>query len=136
MLFSGDITIPAGTALNAPVREHIELTKGLISQIDVFFPPGNSCLAFITFNRSIHQIYPTNPDGYLKGDNVLITGPVFHHIRDHPTIVTVKGYSPDARFDHTVYFNIWMKLPWQMNPFSDEWYTLVLEDSVGQSPFT
>jgi len=136
MLFTGEITIPAGTALNAPVLEHIKLTKGLITQIDVFFPPGNSCLAFITFNRAIHQIYPTNPDGFVKGDGILLQGNVFHHIKDQPLTVTVMGFSPDARFDHTVYFNIWMKIPWQLNIFSDEWWHLTSEDSIGQAPFT
>lgn len=136
MLFSSEITIPAGTAVNAPVEVDIKLTIGLITQLDVYFPPGNSCLAFVTFSRSRHQIYPTNPDGYIKGDGVKITGNVFHHIKNPPLIVTVKGYSPSAEYDHTVYFNIWMKLPWQLNFLSDEWWNLAAESSVGRAPFT
>lgn len=135
MLFTGEITIPAGTALNSPAETSIKLTKGLIVQLDAYFPPGNFCEAYITFHRARHQIFPLNPDGYLKGNAVMLTGPVFHYIKDQPTEIIVKGYSPSAEYDHTVYFNIWMKLPWQLNFLSDEWWSLALEDSVGRAPF-
>ena len=136
MLFSGEITIPAGTTLAAPVEVDLKIVRGLITQIDFYFPPGNSCLAFVTVNRARHQIYPTNPDGFIKGNNGMISGQVFHHVKTHPLILSIKGYAPDADYDHTVYFNVWMKYLWQANPFSDEWWSLMQEDSAGQAPFT
>ena len=103
MLFSGEITIPAGTPLSTPAVQVIPLVKGLIHQIDVFFPAGNSVLAYVTFARATHQIWPTNTEGFIKGDDVLLSGGVFHFLGDAPFEIEIRGFSPDARFDHTVY---------------------------------
>lgn len=130
MLFSGEITIPAGTSLVSPATQSIPLIKGLIHQIDVFFPPGNHALAYITFAKATHQIWPTNTEGFIKGNNTLLTGSVFHFLAEAPFEIEVRGFSPTAVYDHIVYFYIWLKLPWQMHPFSDELYNMVLQDTM------
>lgn len=130
MLFTFEITIPASTPLNAPKIVVFPLTKGLIHQLDVYFPPGNAAEAYITINRGVHQIFPTNPDGYLKGNDVLLSGDVFHYLGEAPYEVELRGYSPNATYDHTVYVSIWVKHPWQISPFSDEMFNLILEDSL------
>jgi len=134
MLFAGEIFIPKGRALNNPIISPIKISKGLLHKIDVFFPPGNRCRAFVTFNQATHQLLPTNPDGYLKGDALTISGEVFLYLPEPPFVIDVHGFSPDAVFNHTVYYCLWMKLPWQMSPFSDELYDLILQDTMPSVP--
>lgn len=130
MIFSGSITVPAGSLKNAPKIERLKITKGVITQINLMFPPGCAHEVFITFNRALHQIYPTNPDGYFIGDAVNISGEVFHYVEVDPFELQVYGWSPGATYDHMIHFYIWIKKAWQLNPLSDEFWHMTLADSL------
>lgn len=130
MIFSGSITVPAGRTKTAPKIERLKITKGVITQINLIFPPGCAHEVFITINRALHQIYPTNPDGYFIGDGVNFTGTVFHYVKAQPFEVQIYGWSPNASYDHTIHYYMWIKKAWQLNPLSDEFWHMTLEDSV------
>lgn len=129
MIFAGSITIPAGTLKATPEIERLKVSRGVITQINILFPPGCGHEAYITFNRGLHQIYPTNPDGYFIGDGVNISGEVFHYVKADPLEVQIYGWSPNASYDHTIHVYLWIKKPWQLNPLSDEFWHMSLEDS-------
>jgi len=131
MLFSDYIVIPAGTSFTNPVIKRMILTKAVIHTVEFIFLPGNCYSAYIWVTRGLHQIYPTNPDGFLYGDNETVKGNVFHYIKNTPYEVEIKGCAPGATYDHIIGFRIWMQHPWQMNVFSDEYFMLTLEDSIG-----
>lgn len=129
MIFAASITIPAGRLKNDPKIERLKISSGVITQINVLFPPGCAHEAFVTLNRSLHQIYPTNPDGYFIGDGVNLSGEVFHVINVDPLEVQIYGWSPNATYDHTIHLYLWIKKAWQLNPLSDEFWRMTLEDS-------
>lgn len=133
MIFSGQITVPAGTAKDDPEIVRLPVTQGIITQLDIMFPPGCVNEVFITINRGLHQIYPTNPDGFFTGDADKISGAVFHHVKVDPFEVEIFGWSPDADYNHTITFLLWIKKAWQLNPLSDEFWRLSLIDS-GEVP--
>lgn len=130
MIFSGSITVPAGTTKGNPEIQRVKLTSGVITQIDIMYPPGCAHEVCITFNRALHQIYPTNPDGYFIGDGVNISGGVFHVLKVEPLEIQVYGWSPSANYDHTIFYLMWIKKLWQLNPLSDEFWHLTVEDSI------
>lgn len=133
MIFAGSITIPAGTSKTSPEIVRMKISPGIITQINIMFPPGCGHEAYINFNRGLHQIYPTNPDGYFIGDGVNIAGEVFHVIKVDPFQVQIHGWSPNASYDHTIQFYLWIKKAWQLNTLSDEFWSMTVEDSQGVS---
>ena len=130
MIFSGSITIDHGKTRVDPNVERLKITQGVITQIDIMFPPGCAHTAFISFNRALHQIYPSNPDGFFMGDGVNISGGVFHYVKADPFELQIHGWAPDANYDHTIFFLVWIKKLWQLNPLSDEFWHLTVEDSL------
>lgn len=130
MIFSTTITVPSGTVKDSPEIKRLKIVKGIITQINILFPPGCAHEVCITFNRGLHQIYPTNPDGYFIGDGVNIAGEVFHHVKVAPFEVQIYGWSPSANYDHTIHVYLWIKQIWQLNPLSDEFWHLTIDDSL------
>ncbi len=134
MIFSGSITVDAGKLRSDPKIERLKITQGVITQINIMFPPGCAHEVFISFNRALHQIYPSNPDGYFMGDGVNISGEVFHYVKADPFELQVKGWAPNTTYDHTVFYLVWIKKLWQLNPLSDEFWHLTAEDTLGVTP--
>lgn len=134
MIFSGSIAVDAGKSKDDPKVERLKITQGVITQINIMFPPGCAHEVCITFNRALHQIYPSNPDGFFIGDGVNISGEVFHYVKADPFELQVKGWAPNATYDHTIFFVVWIKKLWQLNPLSDEFWHLTMEDSLGVIP--
>lgn len=131
MLYEFDIAIPAGTTKDSPVRQELGLTKGVIHNLDVTFPPGCAGEVHITLARGLHQIYPTNPDGSIKSDALTVTGKTFYYLGTEPYQVEAIGWSPNASYDHVLTVRLWILRPWQLMPFSDEMFELSLKDGFG-----
>lgn len=134
MIFSGTITVEAGKLKSAPQVERLKITQGVITQVNIMFPPGCAHQVFITFNRALNQIYPTNPEGYFMGDGVNISGEVFHFVQADPFELQIYGWAPNANYNHSIGFLVWVKKLWQLNPLSDEFWHLTIEDSLGVIP--
>jgi hypothetical protein len=109
MIYEYEITVPAGTTAAAPVVQVLKLTHGVIHHIEVIFRAGCHHEVSLTINRAIHQVYPTNPDGVLKGDWFPISGPVWHEISEAPYQLEARGWAPDTTYDHTVIIRLWIQ---------------------------
>ena len=131
MFFEYDLAIPLNTPRTAPERKTLKLTKGLVHYISFFFPPGCNNMVHVAVDRGLHQVYPCNPDGYVKGNNCTVKGKVFYYIKTDPFQFEARGWSKDTVYNHTVTIRFWIMHPWQLNPFSDEFHWMTLEDSKG-----
>jgi hypothetical protein len=102
MLFDYDLTIPAGTTAAAPAVSSLKLTKGNITEIRVFFPPGCATLVHVVICDRLHQILPANPDGSLNYDDAIVVSHMGYELTDAPYELLAYGWAPDSMFDHTI----------------------------------
>lgn len=131
MLYEVDIEIATANTITNKLKTVIGITNGVIHQLSVSFPPGCANLAKVTINKGKNQIFPTNPDGQIKGDNINVQGKTFHPVLDAPYEVDVYAWNDGAAFPHVVTVRLWVLKVWQLMPFSDEMYMLALRQGVG-----
>lgn len=131
MMYEVDIKVLTTDLVDNPQITVVKLTHGVIHQLGVYFPPGCANTVKTTIKRGLYQVFPTNPDGVMKGDSVNIQGPEFYAIIKAPYQVEVYTWADDASYDHTITIRIWFLKVWQLMPFSDEMYMLSLKEGAG-----
>lgn len=128
MFYEQDLIVLADTPASDKKQGVIKLTDGVVHYVSISFRAGCHNMVFATVNRAVHQIFPTNPDGYIKGNDVEIRGRVFYPLFTEPYELDLYGWSPDTAYNHTVTFRFWMLRLWQMIPYSDEMYQLMVKE--------
>lgn len=108
MIFDYTLTIPANTPESAPEPLELPLTHGIIHKIAVIFQAGCRHQVSLVIKRGLHQVWPTNPDGALKGDFFPIEGPVWYELEDEPYVLEAYGWSPGTTYDHVVTIRLWI----------------------------
>lgn len=102
MFYEFDVTSPAGTATAVPVTVIARLNKGLVTRVAVHFPPGSAGRVLTACDRYDSQVWPSNPDGFFKGDDDIVAWQESYPLYDEPLFFELRGWSPNARFSHTV----------------------------------
>jgi len=100
------VTIPAGTPEDSPVEKTLKLTHGVVHRLEVEFYPGARRYVWVKIFHEEHQVWPTNPDGSFQTDGYTIAFDDFYELKTEPFSFTVRGYSPNADYDHVVTIRI------------------------------
>ncbi len=100
MWYEAEITIPAGTLQDDPVEVKIDASYGIIHHVVIEAAPGCHRLAAIRILYHEHQIYPSNPDMDITLDGVPRIFDDRQELFTEPFIIKIKGYAPDATYDH------------------------------------
>ena len=58
---------------DSPHKLDMPMQAGVIHQVDIIIPDGANSQVFITVNNDIQQLSPTNPDGALSGNAIIIS---------------------------------------------------------------
>lgn len=82
------------------------VTKGLIYQFDLYFPPGSSGWLKVAIADGAYPLYPSEPSEWLFGDNTLISFPDRYFIQTPDQYLTVWHYNLDDTYDHTFQLRI------------------------------
>ena len=119
MFYRYSLTVPASTPATAPVILTCALTHGIVHQVEVAFPPGCAGLVHVSLWRYEHQVWPTNPDESFAWDNytIVITNEAFG-ITEVPYELSLRAWSEDTTFNHTIVCRIGVKLPELRRPGS------------------
>jgi len=100
MVYTKTITAPnSGSAAN-PVLDRMAVTRGLIYQFDLYFPPGSSGLLFVRITDGSYPLYPSEPSEWFFGDNGLITFPDRYFIQTPDQVLNIWYYNLDDTYDH------------------------------------
>jgi len=112
MYFDYAITVPAGTALTDPLITRLELTYGIITDLDIAFPPGCAALVHVAIYRFNHQLWPSNPEASFAWDNftIRITGESYP-LTTPPFHLAAHTWSLDNAFDHTITLRVGIHPP-------------------------
>ena len=100
--YSFDLVIPAGTAEATPAQATAQLGVGIITSLRLVIPPGVAGLAFTRVRRGGAVLWPTNAAASLTGDGDIIAWAEEYPLLDEPLALTLDGFSPTARFAHTL----------------------------------
>lgn len=128
MMFETDIEVLTDHTVDNIQSTVIKLTHGVIHQLGVYFPPGCANTVKAQIKRGLYQIFPTNPDGQMKGDAVNIQGKEFYALIKAPYQIEVYTWNVEATYDHMITVRIWFLKIWQLMPFSDEMFMLSLTE--------
>lgn len=108
MIYAYDITTTADTAQADAVRTSLKVTKGLVYQVEVEFPPGPLGLCHVSIWDGGYQVWPSNPDFDFHGDNGYMTFPDTYLKLAAPYEFTAMTWNEDDTYDHTIHIRLGM----------------------------
>lgn len=125
MFYRYSLLVPAATPATAPEKKTMYLCHGIIHQVEMAFPPGCAGLVHASIWRFDHQAWPTNPDESFAWDdyNVVITQESLG-LTTRPYTMTLRAWSQDDTYEHTVVCRLGIRLPAPHRPGS--WVTRLL----------
>ena len=102
MLYSFDVTIPAGTLEASAVELLAEMAPGIITQVEVIVPEGVAGFAFSRALYANHPLWPANAGAAFTGDGWPIRWEGEWPLLREPLALRLFGWAPNARFSHTI----------------------------------
>ena len=120
MLFRYNISTPANTAASAKKKTILKVTTGIVTQIDIQFPPGPTGLLHLQINDALHQVWPMNPDGDFASHNVNISFREFIPVLTEPYEFQAHTWNTDDTYAHLLIIRIGIlpvnvAAPWLMS---------------------
>lgn len=130
MYYRYSLDVPAATLQIAPATTTMHLCHGIIHQVELAFPPGCAALVHASVWHLEHQAWPTNPDQSFAWDDytILITEESYG-LTTPPYHMTLRAWSQDNTYQHTVVCRIGIRLPAPHRPGS--WVARLLR---GETP--
>jgi hypothetical protein len=102
--YTHTLTVPAGTLEAEPYTEEVKLTTGRIRRVSIGFPYGCRGTVYVNVLLSTLQIIPFIEGQSYNWDNIMQDFDVNIVIDDTSPPVYVRGWSPNARYDHNILF--------------------------------
>lgn len=84
----------------------MNVTKGLVYKLEVFFPPGSAGLLHCFIEDGGFQCWPSNPGQTFSGANILISFDDIYIKAAEPFLFNILTYNLDDTFDHVVHVRI------------------------------
>jgi len=102
VFYAWDITIPAGTPETDPVERDLEVTKGVVTRIDIKFPPGCHGLVKVRLLRYGSQLIPLSRGEWVTGDGEAVETEGYYPMEEEPLALRFVGCSPQTAYPHTI----------------------------------
>jgi len=106
MLYVVELNVPANTPDINPVKETIEIERGVITSIEVHFPPGVRGMVKTAMFKGHYQVFPRPPGTWLTGDAETIRADVFYEVTGIRERFTIYGKSPGTNYPHLITWRI------------------------------
>ena len=108
MQFAYPITILPGITEDNPKREITKVGYGMLKKVSVYFPWGCAGLVGVRILHYEHILFPTNPDQWFTGNEILIEFACEYPILGGWNDFKVEGYNEDDFYPHTpvITFNV------------------------------
>lgn len=108
MQFAYPIRVEPNTTETSPERVQTKLCAGILKKASVYFPWGCAGLVGIRILHYEHQLYPTNLDDWLTGNEIFIEFESEYMIIGGWNDFKVEAYNLDDFYSHTpiVSFNV------------------------------
>lgn len=132
MLFSYVVKVPANTTEKLPFTLEMPVSRGVIHKWVVYIPSGHWGEAHLSIWHGSTPLLPTNPGGWIHGDEFSLPGDDFLYLKTDPYILTAKAYNEDTKYQHSFFVYIWIKPLWTFTPFAEHYMTLLEQDELAK----
>ena len=106
MIYVWDITENADSWLEKPHYTRLELCKGYIYLLNLWFPPGSNGLLHLHINRGLHQVWPETTGSVYRGGNTFYQFAEGYYLTEEPYLLKAYALNYDAKYSHTVTIQI------------------------------
>ena len=110
MFFCWDITVTADTPKDEPLKEWLDMPRGVITRVDIKFPAGCHGMVKARLFLESLQFVPLSSDEWVTGDDETVPTETGIELADHPYKIKFVACSPDTEYDHTITVRIEVKL--------------------------
>jgi len=104
VLYTFALTVPPDTPASQPLRQTATLSPGRIHRVFVMFPPNAAGLLQVGIEYRGSKIWPSNPDGWLLGDNMTWVWDEDMDLPPGDSSIVLVGFNLDDTYSHTAYF--------------------------------
>lgn len=104
MFYEGSLVVPANTDGSAPATKEIQIVRGVVQQVEIYFPLGCNDLVNVAVFRGLRQIWPTPPSTSFVDNGYHIVFNEDQPLLEPPFTLLLKGWSNDTIYPHTVRF--------------------------------
>ena len=109
MIYSVAVTTAKQTLESNALITPLKLTKGVIKNVEFYFPPGNAGLHHLRLFINDKLFVPYNNDNYIIGDSVLLSYDVNHYLNEEPFLLKIESVNFDNVYSHTAHIRIDVK---------------------------
>jgi hypothetical protein len=102
LFYEFDLVLPKNTTEQVPVTLTVQLNPGRLVGVSVQFPRGCVGLAETVARRASHQLFPTNTDGTVRGENAIIAWAEDQVLEEEPYLLELVGWNADDSWPHTL----------------------------------
>lgn len=102
MIYSVDINTEESRPYTDRKLTRLSVAKGLVYQVELFFPAGSHGLLHCFIMDGGYQCWPSHPGQTFIGNNILITFPDMYIKGSAPFLFDIFTYNLDNTFDHTL----------------------------------
>jgi len=118
MIYSYELTAPASTGEGAKSSIEMEMSAGIIHQVDVLFPDtADHEIAVQIFDRNL-QMWPSNRGAKIRGDATVVSFRDFYEMKASNNILTAKAWRLSTGDAITVFIQIGVLPRSILQPFS------------------
>ncbi len=102
MFYDFAITVPADTALATPVTQDMQLTAGVVHQVEIGFPSGCAGLVHVRIGQPEATYLPTNPEGSFASDGYVIRFNEHKELSAGSNLLTAFAWNLDDTYPPTI----------------------------------
>ena len=122
MIYRFGITTTTNYTKASPKKTILPLTRGVIHQLDVVFPPGPSGKLHVAINDALHQVWPTNPDESFASDRDSISFKEHYELEAEPYELQAYTWLEDAIYPHLAIIRIGILPRKILTPWLTRWW--------------
>lgn len=102
MHYSYVLIVEPTNTVSSPAYVEMKLHAGIIRRVQIQFPRGPNFTVRCIITNGVVQLLPTNPDGYYRGDNIVIDAPCWFDTDEVGNTLYAVGWAVGARYRHTL----------------------------------
>lgn len=99
-IYTFALTLPKNTLETDPVSQSVNVNRGIIKEIEVYYPLNNNRFGKVWLHADGRQILPSNIEGDFTGNgNIQILKP---NVEIFDSVLTLVGFNLDTVFAHNI----------------------------------
>jgi len=100
--YNFSITVPADTSKDSPIETELQLTRGVVTGGQIYFPYGCNNMVHLIICDANGQLYPANKQDTFNGNGVAIPLIGRYVLDSEPYRLIAKAWSPGTFYNHTL----------------------------------